>query len=86
MLTPLRFIHNRVITGIQWMVRWLVLVHSGPAHLFIHNSYTLSSQVELPNSSSKSGTNRWLDHLVPLKEKKPLKMYPNKTPKLVKFE
>ncbi len=30
-LTQLRFIHNWVITGIQWMVHWWVLVHCGPA-------------------------------------------------------
>jgi len=29
-LTQLRFIHNWVITDIQWMVRWWVLVHCGP--------------------------------------------------------
>ncbi len=28
-LTQLRFIHNWVITNIQWMVRWWVLVHCG---------------------------------------------------------
>ncbi len=34
-LTQLRFLHNWVITGIQWMVRWWVLVHCGQAkHLF----------------------------------------------------
>jgi hypothetical protein len=29
-LMQLRFIQNWVITGIQWMVHWQVLVHSGP--------------------------------------------------------
>ncbi len=29
-LTQLRFIHNWVITGIQWMVCWWVLVHCCP--------------------------------------------------------
>ncbi len=29
-LTQLRFIHNWVITDIQWMVCWWVLVHCGP--------------------------------------------------------
>ncbi len=29
-LTHLRFIHNWIITGIQWMVCWWVLVHCGP--------------------------------------------------------
>jgi len=28
-LTQLRFIHNWVITGIQWLVHWCVLVHCG---------------------------------------------------------
>jgi hypothetical protein len=28
-LTQLRFIHNRVVRGIQWMVCWWVLVHCG---------------------------------------------------------
>jgi hypothetical protein len=29
-LTQLRFIHNWVMVGIQWMVQWSVLVHCGP--------------------------------------------------------
>jgi hypothetical protein len=29
MLTQLRFIYNGVISGIQWMVCWWVLVHFG---------------------------------------------------------
>jgi hypothetical protein len=29
-LIELRFIHNWVITGIQWMVHWWVRVHYGP--------------------------------------------------------
>jgi hypothetical protein len=28
-LTQLRFIHNWVLTGIQWMIHWWVLVHCG---------------------------------------------------------
>jgi hypothetical protein len=32
-LTQLRFIHNWVITGIQWLVCWWVLVHCGPKTL-----------------------------------------------------
>jgi hypothetical protein len=28
-ITRLRFIDNGVITGIQWIVRWWVVVHSG---------------------------------------------------------
>jgi len=28
-LTQLRFVHNWVVMGIQWMVRWWVLVHCG---------------------------------------------------------
>ncbi len=29
-LTQLRFIHNWVLMGVQWMVRWWVPVHCGP--------------------------------------------------------
>jgi hypothetical protein len=32
----LRFIHDWVITGIQWMVQWWVLVHCGWAAEFEH--------------------------------------------------
>jgi hypothetical protein len=32
-LTLLRFIHNWIITDIQWMLRWWVLVHFGPCKL-----------------------------------------------------
>jgi hypothetical protein len=35
-LTQLRFIHNWVITDIQWMVRWWVLVHCGHKSDVLH--------------------------------------------------
>jgi hypothetical protein len=40
-LTELRFIHNCVITFIQWMGRWWVLVHCGLLELVIfHMSFS----------------------------------------------
>jgi hypothetical protein len=39
-LTQLRFIHNEVIRGIQWMVCWWVLVHCGCCKLIFSLNYS----------------------------------------------
>jgi len=42
-MRELRFIHNRLKMGIQWMVCWWVLVHCGRSIVFLHvkNRHTL---------------------------------------------
>ncbi len=48
----MRFIHNWVITGIQWMVSWWVLVHYSPTlwelhHWQVHSFFTLDKLLTL---------------------------------------
>ncbi len=47
-LTELRFIHNCVITFIQWMGRWWVLIHCGLLELVIfHMSFSNHASVRV---------------------------------------
>jgi len=43
-LTQLSFIHNWVLTGIQWMVHWWVLVHCGPFKVLVYPPSSLIKQ------------------------------------------
>ncbi len=56
-LTQLRFIHNWVITGIQWMLRWWVLVHCGHQS-FPSESWNLGLEWTSSHRCTSSGWGR----------------------------
>jgi hypothetical protein len=53
-LTQLRFIHNWVLTGIQWMVCWWVLIHCGPCSFDVE--YRPAPGI---NTNSKNPNSLW---------------------------
>jgi hypothetical protein len=60
-LTQLRFIHNWVIMGIQWMVRWWVLVQGG---VFVLDVSSFFPWQDLDERITRIQSARWLSPLL----------------------